>query len=419
MQATIILFASPVFFALITVEMIVAWRRQRHTYRLNDAINSLSLGVMSQISAVFFKVLSIGIYAWVLKHFALLTLPSDAWWVWIAGLFAYDFLYYWLHRMGHHVNVLWAAHVVHHQSEDYNLTTALRQTSTGSLLGWIFYIPLAILGLPVEVFVVIALIDLLYQFWIHTQQIGKLGWFDRVFVSPSNHRVHHAVNDLYLDKNFGGILILWDRLFGTYADELDEHPVVYGTRKPLQSWNPFWANVEVYHAVAMDALRIRRWRDKLKIWFMPPGWLPEDLASKRPASPFQLHHPLYNPALSTGLLWYCLAQFIVTLNISTHFLFVEPTASSTAIIAYALWLVAGFWIVGGLLEQNKKFIFLESLRLLVTACAVVVNPVWFGTVRLPLWGQVGIIGACLASLFVLGMLVKNRDDSVFNNTNRG
>lgn len=206
MHEKVIILVTPVFFALIFIELIIGIRRGRNGYRLNDSINSLSLGALSQVSGVFMQLLRIGIYAWLVEHVALWRLPADSVWVWVSGLLLYDFCYYWLHRMGHEVNVLWAAHVVHHQSEQYNLTTALRQTSSGALLGWIFYLPMALLGYPVEVFVAVGLIDLLYQFWVHTEQVGRLGWFDRVFVSPSNHRVHHAVNDIYLDKNYGGIL---------------------------------------------------------------------------------------------------------------------------------------------------------------------------------------------------------------------
>ena len=407
MQEKIILFASPVFFILIATEFIVAWRRQRHTYRINDAINSISLGIMSQISGVFLKVFVIGIYAWVARHFALFQLSAESIWVWVCGLLLYDFLYYWLHRMGHHTNLLWAAHVVHHQSEEYNLSTALRQTSTGPLFGWIFYLPLAILGFPVEVYVVVALIDLIYQFWIHTQQIDKLGWFDRVFVSPSNHRVHHAVNDLYLDKNFGGILLIWDRIFGTYTEELDAHPVVFGTRKPLRSWNPLRANLEVYQAVASDAWRTRRWRDKIKIWFMPPGWLPDDLAAQNNTAQFQLNRPLYNPPLNSGMLWYCLAQFTITMHTTTHFLLSAPTANLLSSTLYALWLFAGFWIVGGLLEQKRKFIILESSRLILGAAMLVYSPMWFGIVHLPSWVQVSMIAIYLISLFWLGIIGRN------------
>jgi sterol desaturase/sphingolipid hydroxylase (fatty acid hydroxylase superfamily) len=244
-QELIITWATPVFFVLIALELLVAKLRGRQAYASNDAINSIGLGVISQLVGVFTKLLTIGIYAWCVEHLALFALPENSLWVWAGALLLYDFCYYWLHRMGHEVNILWAAHVVHHQSEHYNLSTALRQTGSGALLGWLFYLPMAVLGVPLKVFVVVALIDLLYQFWVHTEQIGRLGWFDRVFCSPSNHRAHHAVNDRYLDRNYGGILIVWDRLFGSFVEEDDNDPPVYGTRSPLRSWNPLWANAEV------------------------------------------------------------------------------------------------------------------------------------------------------------------------------
>ena len=244
--AQVIVLATPVFLLLIAAEFAVGLARGRNTYRLNDALSSIGLGVMSQVTGVFGKVLRVGMYTLVFEHVALMRLPADAPWVWVFALLAYDLCYYWLHRAGHRVAVLWAAHVVHHQSEDYNLSTALRQTSSGFVLGWLFYLPMAVIGVPPLVFGTVALIDLLYQYWVHTQQVGKLGWFDRWFCSPSNHRVHHAVNDRYLDRNYGGILIVWDRLFGTFVEEDDAETCVYGTRSPLRSWNPLWANLQVY-----------------------------------------------------------------------------------------------------------------------------------------------------------------------------
>jgi sterol desaturase/sphingolipid hydroxylase (fatty acid hydroxylase superfamily) len=222
----VIVLATPVFLLLIVAEYAVGRVRGRDTYRLNDALASIGLGVLSQVTGVFGGLIRLGIYAAVYQHLALTTLPADAWWVWVFALVFYDFCYYWFHRASHRVAVLWAAHVVHHQSEDYNLSTALRQPSTSFLLGWIFYLPMALAGVPPLVFAGVALIDLLYQYWVHTQQIGKLGWFDRWFCSPSNHRVHHAVNDRYLDRNYGGILIVWDRLFGTFEEEREAEPAV-------------------------------------------------------------------------------------------------------------------------------------------------------------------------------------------------
>jgi alkylglycerol monooxygenase len=287
--AQVIVLATPVFLLLIGVELAVGLARGRNTYRLNDALSSIGLGILSQLTGVFTKAATIGVYTLVHQHAALVDLPVNALWVWLAGLLLYDLAYYWHHRLGHTCALFWAAHVVHHQSEDYNLSTALRQTSSGWIVGWLFYLPLGVLGIPPLVFAVVALIDLLYQYWVHTQQIGRLGWFDRWFCAPSNHRVHHAVNDKYLDRNYGGILIVWDRLFGTFEPEDDREPCVYGTRAPLRSWNPLWANLEVYAALARDSWRARNWRDKLRVWFMPPGWRPADVAARfpKPRSPLR------------------------------------------------------------------------------------------------------------------------------------
>jgi alkylglycerol monooxygenase len=406
MQEKIIILATPVFFLLIFIELLVGLQRRRNTYRLNDAINSLSLGVLSQISGVFMRLLRIGIYAWLVERIALFRLPADSVWVWVSGLLLYDFYYYWLHRMSHEVNLLWAAHVVHHQSEDYNLTTALRQTSSGALFGWIFYLPMALLGYPLEVFATVALIDLLYQFWVHTQQIGRLGWFDRIFVSPSNHKVHHAVNDVYLDRNYGGILILWDRLFGTFIEEDEHEPVVYGTRRPLRSWNPVWANLEVYKAMWIDARCTRRLTDKLRVWFARPGWHPADVGAQRAATPFDIGHPLYDPHLTRFQQVYCLIQFSVVLLVTTHFLDIEkamPTLHSTT---YALWLAAGLCIVGGLMERRPHYVALEAVRLFATAAGVLFSGTWFGGVALPSIAQAAITMASFGSLIALRIIFK-------------
>lgn len=406
MQEKVITLATPIFFLLIFIELIVGLVRRRNTYRVSDTINSISLGVMSQVAGVFMRFVRIGIYAWLVQHVAIFKLSADSIWVWVTGLLVYDVCYYWLHRMGHEVNVLWAAHVVHHQSEDYNLATALRQTSSGALLGWIFYVPMAVLGFPLEVFAVVALIDLLYQFWVHTQQIGKLGWFDRVFVSPSNHRVHHAVNDVYLDKNYGGILILWDRLFGTFIEERDVEPVVYGTRSPLRSWNPIWANLEVYKAIWLDAWRTERFIDKLKIWIAPPGWRPLDVAAKWPSTSFDINRAIYHPQLSFAAQLYCGIQFTIVLLITTHFLNAYKTMPVAHGAAYALWLVATLWIVGGLMENRIRYMALEAMRLIATAAAVAVSGIWFGAVALPFFVQGVIVVTSVVSLIATWIIFK-------------
>lgn len=284
----VIVLATPVFAALMALEWWIGYRRGRDTYRLNDAMSSVGLGMVSQLSNFLGRAAGFGIYVWVYDRFAPWRLPVESAWVWMSGLLLYDFLYYWQHRAGHRIALFWAAHAVHHQSEDYNLSTALRQTSSGWIAGWVFYLPMALAGFPPLVFGAVALVDLLYQFWVHTQQVGRLGWFDRWFCSPSNHRVHHAVNDEYLDRNYGGILMAWDRLFGTFVEERDDVPCVYGTRLPLRSWNPLWANLQVYAELARDTLRATRWRDRLLTWVKPPGWRPVDVAARFPRAPFEL-----------------------------------------------------------------------------------------------------------------------------------
>ncbi|HEY8023751.1 MAG TPA: sterol desaturase family protein [Burkholderiaceae bacterium] len=406
MQELVITLATPVFFLLIFIEWIAGRLRDNDTYRLNDSINSIGLGIISQIVGVFSKVFQIGIYAWVAQRAAVFTLAADNPLVWLLALLAYDFCYYWLHRMGHEVNILWAAHVVHHQSEEYNLSTALRQTGSGFLFGWVFYLPLALAGVPTNVFIAVALVDLLYQFWVHTRQIGRLGWFDRFFVSPSNHRAHHGVNDIYLDKNYGGILILWDRLFGTYVEEDDAEPVVYGTRSPLRSWNPIRANLEVYAGLWHDAMRARKLSDKLRVWFARPGWRPADVAASHPSAPFDLAREIFNPRVGNTVQWYCLAQFSTVLLITTHFLAVGPLLSLPLGGGYGLWLLLSLWIVGGLLEGARRYPAAEAARLLITGIGVAVAGQWWGY-ELTMPALALILGACAASLGWLMFLFRS------------
>jgi sterol desaturase/sphingolipid hydroxylase (fatty acid hydroxylase superfamily) len=343
----IIVLATPVFLLLIALEYLVGLKRGRDTYRVSDALSSIGLGIMSQLTGVFTKLMTLGIYSAVFAHVSLWQLPTNVWWVWLGGLALYDLCYYWQHRLGHTMALFWASHVVHHQSEDYNLSTALRQTSGGWVGNWIFYLPMAVLGFPPLVFAVVALIDLLYQYWVHTQQIGKLGWFDRWFCAPSNHRVHHAVNDKYLDKNYGGILIVWDRLFGSFIEEDDHEPCIYGTRAPLRSWNPVWANLQIYWELVKDSWRARSWADKLRVWFKPPGWRPADVAARWPKPPFDIARvQRYDPPMSRAAVRLAALLFALLLGATALFLWSAHTLAAVQQLATAVAIVAGLWVVG-------------------------------------------------------------------------
>ena len=299
----LIVYAVPFFVLAIVVELVYGWMTQRNTYRLNDSVSSLSLGVLSQ--ARRFVTLGVGgyVYYLVTEYFSLPLMDASHWFTWVLAMVLYDFCYYWLHRMGHERTILWAAHVAHHQSEDYNLTTALRQTSTGFLLGWLFYIPMYLLGIPAEVVVTVGALNLIYQFWVHTEHVPKLGWFEWFFVTPSNHRVHHAQNDCYLDRNYGGLFIIWDRLFGTFQEERDDEPVVFGIRGPLKSWSPIKALTHVYVDMAQDSWRTKHWRDKLRVWVSRTGWRPADVAEQYPRekndlSTFERYDPKVPPMVA-------------------------------------------------------------------------------------------------------------------------
>ncbi len=351
--AQVIVLATPVFLLAIALEFAIGVARGRNTYRLADALNSLSLGVMSEATNVFGTLVKVAMYMLVFEHVRLVELSASSPWVWLGALLAYDFCYYWLHRGGHRIAVLWAAHVVHHQSEDYNLSTALRQTSSGFLFGWIFYLPLALIGVPPLVFGTVALIDLLYQFWVHTQQVGKLGWFDRWFCSPSNHRVHHAVNDRYVDKNYGGILIVWDRLFGSFTEEDEAEPCVYGTRAPLRSWNPVWANLQVYRDLVLDSWRARHWTDKLRVWLEPPGWRPTDVAEGWPKPAFDIREvQRFDPPLSRAAGWTAAGLFVLAVVGLSALLWNAHLLSWAVKLAGGGALVALLWLIGAITQPR-------------------------------------------------------------------
>ena len=307
----LVVYAVPFFALAIVVELVYGLLQHRNTYRLNDSASSLFLGVLSQ--ARRFVTLGVGgyVYYLVTEYFALPLMDASHWFTWVLAMVLYDFCYYWLHRMGHERTILWAAHVAHHQSEDYNLTTALRQTSTGFLLGWIFYIPMFLLGIPAEVVVTVGSINLIYQFWVHTEHVPKLGWYEWIFVTPSNHRVHHAQNDRYLDRNYGGLFILWDRLFGTFQEELEEEPVIFGIRGPLQSWNPVTALTHIYVGMAQDSWHTSRWGDKLRVWVSRTGWRPADVAQRYPREKTDLDHfQRYDPQVSPLVSCYAFFQLL-------------------------------------------------------------------------------------------------------------
>ena len=352
----LVVLVVPVFALLMACEFAWGWLKRRNTYRFGDTLGSLSQGLLSQALAVCTQLFQIGLYAMVYPAVAIWTRPAfwDGAMGWIAAVLLFDFCDYWLHRAGHESAVFWAAHSVHHQSRKFNFSTALRQESMVAFLGWPFYLPMAVIGVPPEQFGIAGLIVLVYQFWIHTEHIGKLGWFDRVFSSPSNHRVHHAVNDGYVDRNYGGMLVVWDCLFGTFAEEGER--CVYGTRKALASFDPLRAILGPYAPLLRDSWHTRHWRDKLAVWFKPPGWRPADVAARFPEAPFSLDEAMQirDPALTRAQVVSASLHFTGWTGMTLLFLWrADELAFHTGLEALAL-AVAGFWAIGAVLDSRLR-----------------------------------------------------------------
>jgi len=232
--------------------------------------------------------------------------------VWIFAFVIYDFVYYWFHRISHERQIFWASHVAHHQSEDYNLSTALRQTGTGAFVTWVFYIPVFLIGVPSYVFVSVASVNLIYQFWVHSEHIPKLGWYEKFFVTASNHRVHHAQNENYIDKNYGGVFIIWDRMFGTYKEEEDSEAPIYGIRGRINTFNPIWANLHIYVKMIKDIWYAQAWKEKFYVPFARTGWQPSTLSIPAEKDNFNAGtFKKYNPQVPTKIKLYAFFQFFV------------------------------------------------------------------------------------------------------------
>jgi sterol desaturase/sphingolipid hydroxylase (fatty acid hydroxylase superfamily) len=357
-----IVLAIPVFFLLIAIELLVARIQERDYYRLNDTLNDLSCGILQQLLEVFLKTALFAGYVFLYERHRLFTIPGDSALAWTLCFLGVDFFYYWFHRASHEVNAIWATHVVHHQSEEFNLAVALRQGAFQGAMSWVFYLPLAWAGFPPLMFLTLSSVNTLYQFWIHTRTVGRLGPLEWLLNTPSNHRVHHGRNPKYIDRNLGGTLIVWDRLFGTYQAE-EEEPV-YGITKPLASWNPVWANLHYWVELVELACRTRGWPDRLRLFVKPPGWHPAELGGYQAAPEVDpASHRKWNVELPLGVALYVFVQFVPVLIASTLLLFQQAGLSRTRLAVGALLVVLSLVALGGLLERKPWATGVEALRL--------------------------------------------------------
>ncbi len=333
---------------------------KKNTYRLNDTFVSISIGLISRFPVILNLGFNTLIFSLAATTFNLKLLPLDSWVTWVVGFVLYDLTYYVQHRLHHEIKLLWATHIVHHHGEEFNLSTALRQTSTGWLWKWMFYIPMIVIGVPAEVFITVGGLNLLYQFWVHTEHIPKLGFIEKIFVTPSNHRVHHAKNPEYIDANYGGVFILWDRMFGTYIEEKENIKPVYGTVKALESWNPIWANIEVFYNMLLDSIRTKKWSDKIKVWYAPTYWRPDDVAKEYPSKPLNLKTK-YNPKISTTSKIYVVVQMIGIMFISNALFSQISTLSYQEIAVVSIILTLIPTLTGIYMQNNANALLAISI----------------------------------------------------------
>jgi sterol desaturase/sphingolipid hydroxylase (fatty acid hydroxylase superfamily) len=360
-----IVYSIPVFFLLIGVEILIDKARKTGYYRLNDAVSNINAGITEQVTGAFLKAFVVGLYAWTFDHIRIATMPNTIW-MWVLLFIGVDFFYYWFHRLAHEINVLWGGHVVHHQSEEYNLSVALRQGAFQKFGSFLFYLPLAWIGFDPVKFIVVSQIQTLYQFWIHTKVIERLpAPVEFIFNTPSHHRVHHGRNPKYIDKNHGGTLIIWDRMFGTFQREDEE--VVYGITTPLATWNPLRAQLEFWKDLLRDLAHTPGFVDKLKLLLLPPGWFPAALGGpKAPPPVTKATEHKFDTHVSSAMNVYVFVQFVIILGVTSWFLFSYEAMSLIVGLVIMGYIVISITATGLILEGSKQASRVEMLRLLLT-----------------------------------------------------
>ncbi len=397
--ANALLIAMPVFLVLVLAESIYGAVKRRQTLNSLDTISSLSSGVTNVIKDSLGLVIVIVSYPFLLKYLALFEIEAT-WLLYIVGFVAIDFAGYWSHRLNHKVNFFWNTHVIHHSSEEFNLACALRQ-SISNILGIysIFLIPAAVLGVPAKVINVIAPIHLFLQFWYHTRHVPKLGFLEYLIITPSQHRVHHAINKEYIDKNLGQIFPWWDRMFGTFQEELDDVPPVYGITRPARTWNPIRINFQHLWLLIQDAWRTESWRDKLRIWFMPTGWRPSDVIERYPVAKIEdvYNFEKYRTEASRFLVVWSWFQFAITSLLLFYMFFRFTEIGLPNLLVYGGFIFVGIYGYSSLMDRLRSGIWIEVVRGVAGAAFIVASGGWFGIETLVPGGSAIVLGYFVAT----------------------
>jgi hypothetical protein len=334
-------------------------------------------------------------------------------WAYIIGFIVIDFYGYWSHRLSHQINFLWNKHAIHHSSEEFNLACALRQTVSSFVNLFTFLlIPAAFLGVPPIVVAVTLPIHLFLQFWYHTKHIKKMGFLEQILVTPSHHRVHHSINPIYMDKNHSQIFIIWDKIFGTFQEELDAVPPVFGITRPAQTWNPIRINFQHLWLLITDAWRAENWKDKLTIWFKPTGWRPKGFEEKYPVNKITDVYAFekYGTKHSNKLMYWSLFQALITLLLITYMYNSIGKIGLPNVFIYGAFIFLTVYSYTELMDTRKISLLWEGIRFLAGIAIIAYLGDWFGMNTLFPFASHIIIGYLFLSLFVtLSFVYSNFD----------
>jgi sterol desaturase/sphingolipid hydroxylase (fatty acid hydroxylase superfamily) len=376
----ILIIAMPLFLLLVLFEKWYGWRKGNDTVRTMDMISSLSSGVTNSTKDVLGLSIAIISYSWMVEHLTIYKVQSS-WLLYVIAFLALDFAGYWVHRLAHTVNFFWNNHIVHHSSEEFNLACALRQSISVYFRIYAFLlIPAAIFGVPQQVIAVVAPLHLFAQFWYHTQHINKMGWLEYIIVTPAHHRVHHAINPEYLDKNYGQIFIFWDRMFGTFQEESPAIPAVYGVTRPVRTWNPIKINFMHLWLLMQDAWHTKSWKDKLRVWLMPLGWRPADVVEKYPVYKIEdvYHFEKYDTPAPKGMIIYLWIQLFCLLLIVSYLFGNVASIGLTNMMYYGLFIFAQVYALTEFMDRNPRALIYEVVKNMICVGGILYYGGWFG-----------------------------------------
>ena len=400
--ATVLLLAMPLFLALIIIEKVYGYYKGEDTAPIMDSVSSISSGIINSLKDVLGLSVTLLSYEWMVTKIALFHQDASIL-TYLIGFIVIDFYGYWSHRWSHQINFFWNKHAIHHSSEEFNLSCALRQSVSSFVNLFTFLlIPAALLGVPAKVIAITLPIHLFLQFWYHTKHIKKMGILEQILVTPSHHRVHHAINPEYIDKNHSQIFIFWDKLFGTYQEELDTVPPVFGITRPAQTWNPFRINFQHLWLLICDAWRAENWKDKLTIWFKPTGWRPENFEEKYPVTKISNVYSFdkYGTRYSKKLMYWSVVQLFVTLGLVSYLYLSIARIDIQHIFVYGTFIFISVYSYTELMDTNNYSLFWESIRFVFGIGIITYFGNWFEIDTLIPFGTYLIMGYLTLSLII-------------------